>query len=75
MCLGDIVPVGLGKYLQVLTAAIHDPEIRRASGDASVEQLLEKMFTVFIDHTNMWADISTIPEVNSPELSETNLYR
>ncbi|XP_066371477.1 calcineurin-binding protein 1 isoform X2 [Miscanthus floridulus] len=74
LCLGDIVPAGLGKYLQVLTAAIHDPEIRRSSGDASVEQLLEKMFTVFIDHANMWADISTIPEVNSPELSETNLY-
>lgn len=75
MCLGDIVPVGLGKYILVLTAAIHNPEIRRASGDASVEQLLEKMFTVFMDHANMWADISNIPEVNSPELSESNLYR
>ncbi|KAL5683471.1 hypothetical protein ACJX0J_009856, partial [Zea mays] len=74
LCLGDIVPVGLGKYILVLTAAIHNPEIRRASGDASVEQLLEKMFTVFMDHANMWADISNIPEVNSPELSESNLY-
>nr|CAB3493660.1 unnamed protein product [Digitaria exilis] len=74
LCLGDIVPVGLGKYLQVLIAAINNPEIRRASGDASVEQLLEKMFSVFMDHANLWADISTIPEVNSPELSESNLY-
>ncbi|CAN6309808.1 unnamed protein product [Urochloa humidicola] len=74
LCLGDIVPVGLGKYLQVLTAAINNPEVRRASGDASVEQLLEKMFSVFMDHANLWADISTIPEVNSPELSESNLY-
>uniref|UniRef100_K4A4Q4 Uncharacterized protein n=1 Tax=Setaria italica TaxID=4555 RepID=K4A4Q4_SETIT len=74
LCLGDIVPVGLGKYLQVLTAAINNPEVRRASGDASVEQLLEKMFSVFMDHANLWADISTIPEVNCPELSESNLY-
>ncbi|KAL6637625.1 hypothetical protein ACP70R_025197 [Stipagrostis hirtigluma subsp. patula] len=74
LCLCDIVPVGLGKYLQVLTAAIRDPEIRRASGDAPVEQLLEKMFSIFMDHANLWADISTIPEVNCPELSESNLY-
>nr|BBB89279.1 tetratricopeptide-like helical domain containing protein [Hordeum vulgare subsp. vulgare] len=74
LCLGDIVPVGLGKYLQVLTAAIRDPEIRRVCGDVSTEQLLEKMFGVFMDHANMLADISTIPEVNSPELSESNLY-
>ncbi|RLN43312.1 uncharacterized protein C2845_PM01G32550 [Panicum miliaceum] len=74
LCLGDIVPLGLGKYLQVLTTAINNPEVRQASGDASVEQLLEKMFSVFMDHANLWADISTIPEVNSPELSESNLY-
>ncbi|KAG8062224.1 hypothetical protein GUJ93_ZPchr0003g17862 [Zizania palustris] len=74
LCLGDIVPVGLGKYLQVLTSAIRTPEVRRVSGDASVEHLLEKMFGVFMDHANLWADISTIPEVNSPELSESNLY-
>jgi calcineurin-binding protein cabin-1 len=73
--LGDIVPVGLGKYLQVLTAAIRDPVIRRNCGDASVEQLYEKMFGIFMDHANLWADINTIPEVNSPELSESNLYR
>ncbi|VAI01133.1 unnamed protein product [Triticum turgidum subsp. durum] len=74
LCLGDIVPVGLGKYLQVLTAAIRDPEIRRVCGDVSTEQLLEKMFGIFMDHANMLADINTIPEVNSPELSESNLY-
>ncbi|OEL37163.1 hypothetical protein BAE44_0001817 [Dichanthelium oligosanthes] len=74
LCLGDIVPIGLGKYLQVLIAAIDNPDIRRASGDASVEQLLEKMFSVFMDHANLWGDISTIPEVNCPELSEGNLY-
>jgi len=73
--LGDIVPLGLGKYLQVLTTAINNPDVRRASGDASIEQLLEKIFSVFMDHANLWADISTIPEVNSPELSESNLYR
>jgi calcineurin-binding protein cabin-1 len=73
--LGDIVPVGLGKYLQVLTEAIRNPEVRQGSGDTSVEQLLEKMFSVFMDHANLWVDISTLPEVNSPELSESNLYR
>ncbi|PNT74299.1 uncharacterized protein LOC100823822 isoform X2 [Brachypodium distachyon] len=74
LCLGDIVPLGLGKYLQVLTTAIRDPEVRRICGDTPVEELLEKMFSVFMDHANLLADISTIPEVNSPELSEGNLY-
>jgi calcineurin-binding protein cabin-1 len=75
LCLGDIVPVGLGKYLHVLTEAICNPEVSQASGDVSVEQLLEKIFIVFMDHANLWADISTLPEVNCPELSESNLYR
>lgn len=75
LCLWDIVPVALGKYIQLITAAIRNAEAHGASCDTnSLEQLLEKMFTVFMDHANMWSEISTIPEVNDPELSESSLY-
>ncbi|XP_072951059.1 calcineurin-binding protein 1 isoform X2 [Typha angustifolia] len=75
LCLCDIIPVGLGKYIQVLTSAIHNAETRGATNDStSLEQLLEKMFTVFMDHANLWTDISSLPEVNNPELSESHLY-
>lgn len=75
LCLGDIVPVALGKYIQVLTSSIHNAETCSATdNNASLEQLLEKMFNIFMDHVNLWTDISSLPEVNNPDLSESNLY-
>ncbi|XP_008796639.2 calcineurin-binding protein 1 [Phoenix dactylifera] len=75
LCLGDIVPVALGKYIQVLTSSIRNAETRGATdNNTSLEQLLEKMFHIFMDHVNLWTDISSLPEVNNPDLSESNLY-
>ena len=40
----------LGGIFQVLMAVIRGPEIHRVCGDASVEQLPEKMLCVFLCH-------------------------
>ncbi|KAJ3687084.1 hypothetical protein LUZ61_016248 [Rhynchospora tenuis] len=69
LCIVDLVPVALGKYIQVLTSTI-----RNASDTTVVEQLLEKMFSAFMDHASTWGDVGSLPEVNCPELSETNLF-
>ncbi|XP_020257263.1 uncharacterized protein LOC109833848 isoform X2 [Asparagus officinalis] len=74
LCLGDIVPVGLGKYVQVLTSSIRKVQNTGATDSASLEPMLERMFNIFMDHANLWADISSLPEVNNPDLSESNLY-
>ncbi|XP_078148770.1 tetratricopeptide repeat (TPR)-like superfamily protein isoform X3 [Carex rostrata] len=69
LCIVDMVPVALGKYIQVLTSTI-----KVSSDAAAVEQLLEKMFSAFMDHASMWGEVGSLPEVNCPELSETNLF-
>lgn len=74
LCLGDIVPVALGKYIQVLTSSINNAENLGSTDSNSLEQMLERMFNIFIDHVNLWADISSLPEVNNPDLSESCLY-
>lgn len=74
LCLGDIVLVGLGKYMHVLISSIRNTENRGTTDMISLEQMLEKMFNIFMDHPNLWADISSLLEVNNPDMSESDLY-
>ncbi|KAJ0982851.1 hypothetical protein J5N97_011106 [Dioscorea zingiberensis] len=74
LCLGDIVPIALGKYIQRLSSIIRNAESSGSSDKTSSgEQMLDRMFTTLMDHVHLWSDISTMPEVNSPDLSESNL--
>ncbi|XP_078149129.1 calcineurin-binding protein 1-like isoform X3 [Carex rostrata] len=68
VCIGDLVPVGLGKYIQVLASAMQN-----AQDAASVEQLLGRMFTALMENVRLWGDIGSLPEVICPDLSEINL--
>lgn len=74
LCLGDIVPVALGKYIQVLTSSIRSAQNLAATDSGPIEQMLERMFNIFMDHAYLWADMSSLPEVNNPDLSESNLH-
>lgn len=38
------------------------------------ENILEKMFTLFIEQGNLWPEICGLPEIRGPETSESNLY-
>lgn len=76
LCLGDIIPVALGKYIQVLISSIRNTENHSAKNNSFlIEQMLEKLFNIFMDHANMWTDIITLPELKMADLSESNLYR
>ncbi|XP_042375103.1 calcineurin-binding protein 1-like isoform X1 [Zingiber officinale] len=75
LCLGDIIPVALGKYIQVLISSIRNTENYSGKNNpSSMEQMLEKLFNIFMDHANMWTDIITLPELKMADLSESNLY-
>jgi calcineurin-binding protein cabin-1 len=76
-CLEDITPVALGKYIQALGRAISHAEFNGSSSGNSFEQLLEKMFNLFMDHGNLWSDLAGLSELrspSSPEFSESTVY-
>lgn len=77
-CLGDIVPVALGRYAKALTLSICSAENALPNvppiASNSLKHLLEKMFHLLMDHATLWVDIGNLPEVKCPELSETHLY-
>ncbi|XP_020680903.1 calcineurin-binding protein 1 isoform X1 [Dendrobium catenatum] len=73
LCLCDILPIAIGKYVQVLASSIRNAGAVGSIDKSTLEQLLERMFNLIIDHVSILADFSGLPEVNSPEISEANL--
>ena len=75
LCLVDIVPVVLGRYVKVLSLLVNDGERGELADPAlTLDTLLERLFNVLLDHVNQLADLGNPPEVNCPELSESSLY-
>ncbi|MQM21597.1 hypothetical protein Taro_054641 [Colocasia esculenta] len=75
LCLGDIAPIILGRYIKVLVSSMHNAEtIPPTDSTMSPEHLLERLFNILMDHVNQLADVSNLPEVKCPELSESSLY-
>lgn len=76
LCLEDLVPLTLGRYIRALIMSISQSCVgsNGASATDSVEQLLEKLFNLFLDQVNLWSDICNLPELKSPELTENSLY-
>ncbi|KAL2940174.1 Calcineurin-binding protein 1 [Bienertia sinuspersici] len=74
LCLEDLVPVALGRFLKTLISSMLS-----ADDDASIaarnspEHVLEKMFTLFMEQPSLWPDICS-SEIKCPELSESTLY-
>ncbi|KAA8525215.1 hypothetical protein F0562_006921 [Nyssa sinensis] len=74
-CLEDLVPVALGRYIKALISSMHQTETGgTGAASSSLEHLLEKMFSLFMEQMNLWSDICSLPEIKSPELSESSLY-
>jgi calcineurin-binding protein cabin-1 len=68
VCIGDLVPVCLGKYIQVLASATQNNQ-----DDASLKQHLQKLFTALMKNVSLWSEIGNLPEVDCRELSESKL--
>ncbi|KAK2982931.1 hypothetical protein RJ640_006345, partial [Escallonia rubra] len=74
LCLEDLVPLTLGRYIKALISSICQTEINCGAESSSSEHLLEKMFSLFMEQVNLWADICSLSEIKCPELSESSLY-
>ncbi|KAK4412567.1 Calcineurin-binding protein 1 [Sesamum alatum] len=74
LCLEDLVPVSLGRYIKALIMSICQDGTGSCTAADHVEHLLEKLFNLFLDQVNLWSDIWSLPELKSLELTESSLY-
>lgn len=74
LCLEDIVPVALGRYIKTLIFSIQQSLSGSDVASSSTENLLEKLFCLFLDQVNLWSDVCSLPEIKGPELTDSYLY-
>ncbi|XP_057248653.1 calcineurin-binding protein 1 isoform X2 [Beta vulgaris subsp. vulgaris] len=75
LCLEDLAPVALGRFIKTLISSMSSAnDAASTAARSSPEQILEKMFTLFMEQTSVWPDICNSPEIKCPELSESTLY-
>lgn len=74
LCLEDLVPIALGRYIKALVSSINQIELGTSTDSIDLEHLLEKMFSLYIEQMNLWSDICSLPEIKCPELSESSLF-
>ncbi|KAI3756000.1 hypothetical protein L1987_55812 [Smallanthus sonchifolius] len=74
LCLEDLIPIALGRYIKALVSSINQIEIGTSTDGTALEHLLEKMFSLYIEQMNLWSDICSLPEIKCPELSESSLF-
>lgn len=74
LCLEDLIPVALGRYVMAIISSLHQTITGSDTTGNSLEHLLEKMFSLFLEQTGLWSDISSLSEIKSPELSESSLF-
>ncbi|PON71379.1 hypothetical protein TorRG33x02_254460 [Trema orientale] len=74
LCIEDLVPLALGRYVKALVSYMHQVEKAGYGPPSSSEQILEKMFSLFIEQGNLWPEICGLSEIKGPETSESSLY-
>ncbi|KAK6927325.1 hypothetical protein RJ641_005916, partial [Dillenia turbinata] len=74
LCLEDLVPVALGRIVKALMSSMQEAGRSGPSSTSSLEQQLEKMFSLFMEQGSLWPDLCSLPDIKSPELSESSLY-
>lgn len=74
LCLEDLVPVALGRYIRALIMSISQAGTDSYTASDHVEHLLEKIFNLFLEQVNLWSDVCSLAELKSPELTESSLY-
>ncbi|KAJ6422369.1 hypothetical protein OIU84_027345 [Salix udensis] len=74
LCIEDLVPVALGRFIKTLLLLISQAETADSGVPGNSGQQLEKMFSLFMEQGNLWPEILSLHEIRSPEISESSLY-
>ncbi|CAM8898783.1 unnamed protein product [Rhodiola kirilowii] len=75
LSLEDLVPVALGRYVKALIPSIRHVVANDLTNLSSSENLLEKLFNLFMEQVALWPDMCNLPEFKSPEWSENNIFQ
>lgn len=74
LCIEDLVPVAIGRYLKALVSTIHH-SLDTSSGSVSrSDSVLERIFALFMEQGSLWPEICSLPEIESPDTSESIIY-
>ncbi|XP_015934967.1 calcineurin-binding protein 1 isoform X2 [Arachis duranensis] len=74
LCIEDIVPVAIGRYLKALVSAMGHSQTLSSGPVSSSDNVLEKMFALFMEQGSLWPEICSLPEIESPDTSESIIY-
>ncbi|KAM1022369.1 hypothetical protein ACFX15_042521 [Malus domestica] len=74
LCIEDLVPVALGRYVKALISSIRQAKTVGSGATSNSEHILEKVFCLFMEQGNLWPEICALPEIKVTETSESSLY-
>ncbi|KAF7817092.1 calcineurin-binding protein 1 isoform X1 [Senna tora] len=74
LCIEDLVPVAIGRYVKALISNMRHSQTASSGTVSSSDHVLERLFTLFMEQGSLWPEICSLPEIKSPDTSETILY-
>nr|KYP70140.1 hypothetical protein KK1_009348 [Cajanus cajan] len=74
LCIEDLIPVAIGRYLKVLISTMCHSQTAASNSMSSSDNVLERMFTLFMEQGSLWPEICSLPEIESPDMSENMIY-
>ncbi|KAJ1409794.1 Tetratricopeptide-like helical domain superfamily [Sesbania bispinosa] len=75
LCIEDLVPVAIGRYLKALISTMSHSQTTASGSVSSSDNVLERMFALFMEQGSLWPEICSLPEIASPDTSESIIYR
>ncbi|MCH95385.1 TPR repeat protein, partial [Trifolium medium] len=74
LCIEDLVPVAIGKYLKALISTMRHSQTTASAPMSSSDNVLERMFALFMEQGSLWPEICSLPEIECPDTSESIVY-
>lgn len=74
LCIEDLVPVAIGKYLKAMITTMRHSQTTASVPVSSSDNVLERMFALFMEQGSLWPEICSLPEIEGPGISESILY-
>ncbi|PNY03770.1 TPR repeat protein [Trifolium pratense] len=74
LCIEDLVPVAIGKYLKALISTMRHSQTTASAPMSSSDNVLERMFALFMEQGSLWPEICRLPEIECPDTSESIVY-
>ncbi|KAL2340079.1 hypothetical protein Fmac_008019 [Flemingia macrophylla] len=74
LCIEDLIPVAIGRYLKVLISTMFHSQTTASGSMSSSDNVLERMFTLFMEQGSLWPEICSLPEIEGPDMSESMIY-